>query len=394
MIKLLARIFIADHKNYCGKNVRSAYGILCSIVGIVLNILLFAFKIFAGILTGSIAVTADAFNNLSDAGSSLITLIGFKLASQKPDKDHPFGHGRFEYISGLIVSMIIIIMGVELVQSSVDKIVSKAAAAKLDAVSLVILICAIAVKLYMAIYNRTIGKKIDSSSMLATAADSLSDCVATSVVLLSMILSGIFNVNIDGWCGLAVAVFIIFAGINAAKETINPLLGQMPSKEFVQSISNIVMSYEKIVGIHDLVVHDYGPGRVMISLHAEVPDKADLLDTHDLVDNIEKELSCKLGCEAVIHMDPIATDNEMVLTLREKISRIVLEIDNGATIHDFRLVEGATHTNLIFDVVVPFRVKMTDEQIKTRLSELIFEKIGNNYFAVVNIDRDVSKEIG
>ncbi len=394
MIKLLAKVFIPNHTQYSDKNVRSAYGILCSIVGIVLNLCLFALKIFAGVVTSSIAVTADAFNNLSDAGSSLITLIGFKLASQKPDKDHPFGHGRFEYVSGLIVSMIIVIMGVELVQSSFNKIVEGTGVSGVDKVSVIILICAIAVKLYMAVYNRKIGKKIASSSMMATGTDSLSDCVATTVVLVSMILSHLFSINIDGWCGLAVAVFIIFAGINAAKETINPLLGQMPSQEFVQSINDIVMQYEQIVGIHDLVVHDYGPGRVMISLHAEVSDKASLIQTHDLVDNIEKELSKKLGCEAVIHMDPLATDDETVSHLRKSVANLVCSIDKNASIHDFRVVEGSTHTNLIFDVVVPFEVKMSDEHLKKMLSELICENIGNNYYAVVEIDRNMSKENG
>ncbi len=391
MISFLAKIFIKNHKEYSNEKVRVAYGMLCSIVGVFLNLCLFALKLVLGVMSGSIAVTADAFNNLSDAGSSVITLIGFKLASQKPDANHPFGHGRFEYISGLVVSMIIIIMGVELVQSSFDKIVSPQAKTNFTTLSVMILLCSIIVKLYMAFYNKKIGKKISSSAMVATATDSFSDSVATLLVVVSMLISQYFDVEIDGWCGIFVALFIIYAGINAAKDTINPLLGQMPSEEFVHSITDIVMSHEEIVGTHDLVVHDYGPGRIMISLHAEVSDKAQILATHDLIDNIEHELTKKLGCDAVIHIDPIATDDEVVSALKNTVCSLVRRIDESITIHDFRIVEGNTHTNLIFDIVVPFELKLTDERVKQRVSELVGE-IGDNYFAVIEVDRQMTKK--
>ena len=277
-------------------------------MGICLNALLFAGKFLAGTLSGSIAVTADAFNNLSDAGSSFVTLVGFQLAGQKPDSQHPFGHGRMEYVSGLAVAVLILLMGVELGKSSIDKILRPE---PVDSSPLVfaILCASILVKLYMFLYNRRLGKKLGSPAMEATAMDSLSDSAATAAVLLATVIGHFTDLLIDGWCGVLVAAFILWSGVGAVKDTLDPLLGTPPTHELVQRIRDLVMEHTTILGIHDLIVHDYGPGRVMISLHAEVPANEDVLALHDEIDNVEKELQEKLGCAAVIHMDPVVTDD-------------------------------------------------------------------------------------
>lgn len=385
MVSYLSKKFIKDYKNVKNENVRRAYGMLCSIVGILLNIFLFAIKYFAGIISGSIAITADAFNNLSDAGSSVITLIGFKFAGMKPDLEHPFGHGRVEYISGFAVSVMIILMGAELLKSSIDKIFHPESI-DTTVVSFIILMVSILVKLYMSLYNSKIGDKIESAGMKATATDSKSDCIATSVVLISMLIAKFTGVNIDAYAGLLVAGFILYAGYDAAKETLSPLLGQIPEKSLVDSIEKIVMSYDEIVGIHDLVVHDYGPGRLMISLHAEVPGNGDIFILHDAIDRAEIELNEKLNCEAVIHLDPIDTDNEEVMEMKSKITKLIKkEIDEIITIHDFRIVKGNTHTNVIFDAVIPPKYKMTDKEVETKIKDLVKNNFGN-YFAVVKVE--------
>lgn len=385
MVNFLSRKFIKNYNDVKNEKVRRAYGILCSIVGIMLNIFLFIIKYFAGIISGSIAITADAFNNLSDAGSSVITLIGFKFAGMKPDPEHPFGHGRIEYISGFAVSVMIILMGVELLKSSVDKIFHPETI-DTTIVSFIILIVSILVKLYMSLYNSKIGDKIESAGMKATATDSRSDCVATSVVLLSMIIAKFTGVNIDAYAGLLVAAFILYAGYDAAKETLSPLLGQTPEKSLVDSIKNIVMSYNEIVGIHDLVVHDYGPGRVMISLHAEVPGSGDIYLLHDAIDRAEQELNEKLNCEAVIHLDPIETDNEEVMKMKGEVSTLIKDqIDEVITIHDFRVVKGNTHTNVIFDAVVPQQFKMTNKEVENKIKALVKNNFAN-CFAVVKVE--------
>lgn len=390
MITLLSR-FLIENKYEEESLKRKAYGTLCSIVGIFLNLLLFAGKYFAGYLSGSVAIMADAVNNLSDAGSSFITLIGFWFAGMKPDIEHPFGHGRFEYISGLCVAFMIILMGFELAKDSVMKIIHPEAVES-GTVIMIILIASIAVKLYMAIYNRKIGKKIDSSAMKATATDSMSDMVATTAVLGSVLINGAFGINLDGICGLIVSVVIMYAGYNVVKETISPLLGQPPEKEFVEEIYNIVMAHDEISGIHDLVVHDYGPGRVMISLHTEVPGDGDIFKIHDLIDRIENELNEKLGCEAVIHMDPIETNNEVVKNMKRVVSDIVKQIYEEMSIHDFRMVAGDTHTNLIFDVVIPYSVKESDEAVKAKIQEKLSE-YNDTYFAVMHVDREYIQNI-
>ena len=389
MITLLSRWFIRDRDHVTDPAVRRAYGQLCGLTGIGLNVLLFIGKFLAGTISGSIAITADAFNNLSDAGSSVITLLGFRLAGRKPDPEHPFGHGRIEYISGLIVSGLILLMGAELAKTSFDKILHPAAV-DFSVIAMVILAVSILVKLYMSLYNRRIGKKINSAAMAATAADSISDAISTSAVLAAMLVAKFSGLMIDGYVGMIVAVLILISGVKAAKETIAPLLGQAPETEFVQQIERIVMSHPPICGIHDLVVHDYGPGRVMISLHAEVPAGGDMLELHDVIDNAEIALRRELNCEAVIHMDPIVTDDGITSELRAKVSELVKTIDERITIHDFRIVPGNTHTNLIFDAVVPFDIGISAQEVSERISRLVSE-MDSNYFAVVLVEHSYIK---
>lgn len=367
MITLLERIFIKQ-----GKDERRAYGILCGTLGIALNLLLFAGKYLAGFLSGSIAVMADAFNNLSDAGSSVITLLGFQFAGQAADEEHPFGHGRIEYLSGLAVSIAIIVMGVELGRSSIEKIIHPEAV-DTGVLSMAILLASVAVKLYMSFYNRRIGAKIDSAAMKATAMDSLSDALATSMVLISMLIMKFTGVNVDGWCGVLVAVFILKAGYEAAKETLNPLLGQAPEPEFIEEIQNIVLSRPEIIGIHDLVVHDYGPGHRMVSLHGEVDGSQDIFELHDAIDGVEMELQERLGCQAVIHMDPVNLKDPEMKEKKAMVEQIVKEVDSRLTIHDFRLVHGGGVTKLLFDVVMPFEMKMGEEELKKQVQDQVCE---------------------
>ena len=394
MVSLFAKLWIKNYENITDKRVRQAYGMLCGGVAIFLNILLFLGKAMAGFVSGSIAITADAFNNLSDAGSSVITLVGFKMAGQKADSDHPFGHGRIEYISGLFVSMIILLMAVELLKSSIDKILHPA---EIEASPVVIgiLVVSILVKFYMSFYNSRIGKKIDSAAMDATAKDSLSDTVSTFVVLLTTLIAHFTGLSIDGYCGLLVALFVFWAGISSAKETISPLLGQPPEPEFVQKVEEIIMSYEEkgVIGIHDLVVHNYGPGRVMLSVHVEVPSSGDILALHDMIDLIEHKLARELDCSAVIHMDPICVDDELTNQLKEQVAQIIAGMEGKISFHDFRIVNGPTHTNLIFDVVVPFDYPMTDGEVESYVKGKISE-IDSSYFAVIEIDKEMRRYEG
>ncbi len=389
MITLLARFLIREKEDKT--RIRQSYGVLCGIVGIALNVLLFAGKLLAGMLSNSIAITADALNNLSDAGSSLVTLIGFRLAGAKPDSEHPFGHGRMEYISGLVVAAAILLMAYELIRDSIGKILHPEET-ETSLLVFIILAVSIFVKLYMAYYNRSIGRQIGSAAMKATATDSLSDAGATSVVFAASLIGHYTGVQIDGWCGVLVGLFIIYAGIQAAKETLDPLLGQPPEKELVEEIHKIVMAHEPICGIHDLIVHDYGPGRQMISLHAEVPAEGNILETHDAIDNVEKELRDKLGCEATIHMDPIITMDKRIYRLKMTVLEMLNEIDPVITMHDFRVVTGPTHTNLIFDIIVPFKFHIDDETLTERLEAMVKERVGESYYTAMTIDRAYVKE--
>ena len=389
MVSLLSKIFIKNRDDVTDPAVRKAYGSLCSALGIVLNVLLFAGKYIAGAVSGSIAITADAFNNLSDAGSSAISLVGFHLSSKKPDLDHPFGHGRLEYISGLCVAALILVMGVELLISSVQKIITPEPV-ETGLLPAAILIVSIAVKVYMSAYNRSVGKKISSSAMQATAADSLSDSIATTVVLISMGVSYFFDVNIDGYAGVLVALFILWAGIGVARDTLSPLLGQAPDPGLVQRIEDIVMGREEIIGMHDLVVHDYGPGRLMISLHAEVDGRGDIFELHDAVDVVERTLAQELGCEATIHMDPVVCDDERVDAERARLLEIIADLGDVLSIHDFRMVAGPSHTNLVFDAVIPGGLSKTAEEVRKEICQAVEEKMPGR-FAVVTVDTSYVK---
>ena len=385
MLKLLIRLFIKDSENVTDEKVRRAYGTLCSLYGIFLNIVLFAGKYFAGLISGSVAIIADAFNNLSDAGSSVITLLGFAIAGRKPDPDHPYGHGRVEYLTGLALSVLIIVMGVELGKSSFEKILNPEPI-EVGLLPALILVASIAVKVYMSMYNRSVGKKINSAAMQATAADSLSDSVSTGVVLLSMIVTWLFGVNIDAYAGLAVALFIIYAGFSAAKETLSPLLGQAPDPELVENIEKAVMSHPEIKGIHDMIFHDYGPGRSFVTLHAEVDGSGDIFQLHDVIDQAEMEIGHDFNILATIHMDPVESNNPQVVEMRAAVAEKLKEICPDITIHDFRMVPGPSHTNLIFDAVLPAGFAMKDSECAERIRTLVHDT-WENHFAVVNIDR-------
>lgn len=384
MIKLLSKLFIkkTDDENLN----RRQLGVFCSGYGIFLNILLFIGKYIAGLLTASISITADAFNNLSDAGASIVSLIGFKFAGKKPDHEHPFGHGRIEYLSGLAISAIIIAVAIELGLTSIHKITNPEVI-DTSIVAIIILVASILIKLYMFMYNRKIGIEIDSAGMKATAYDSISDAVGTLVVLICLLINKFFGINIDGWCGVLVSIFILYSGIKSIKETLTPLLGMPPEKEFVDKIEQIVLSHDEVKGIHDLVVHDYGPGRQMISLHAEVDSRENIFKTHDVIDTIENEINNQLGCETIIHMDPIDLNNEQLASLKIEISNIVKNINENMSIHDLRMVPGETHTNLIFDVVVPYNLKISNKEIKDIIQNEI-SKNHKNYFVVIHFDNN------
>ena len=387
MITFLASLFIKDRRNYDSPAVRQAYGVLSGAVGIGLNILLFIGKWIAGTLSGSIAITADAFNNLSDAGSSIITLIGFRLSGQAPDPEHPFGHGRMEYISGLLVSVAILVMGFELIWSSFGKL-RDPEPIESSALVLGILLASILVKVYMFYYNRSLSKKLDSAAMKATSVDSLSDTVATTLVLIATVISKYTGLILDGWFGILVGIFIVYTGGSTLKETIDLLIGQPPKKEFIDEIREIVLGHSLVYGVHDLIVHDYGPGRRMISLHAEVAVDGDIQDIHEQIDHIEYELQEKLNCSATIHMDPIVTDDKEVLEMKAKVEAMVQSLDEAFSMHDFRMVKGTTRTNLIFDVEVPRKTSLTDNEIMNRLKEQVHGLPGSKYFAVIQIDHE------
>ncbi len=386
MIKLLARIFIKERKNTSDPEVRRKYGVLCGGCGIALNVLLFLLKLFVGTLTGSVAVTADAFNNISDAGSSAVTMVGFRLAGKKPDPEHPFGHGRIEYISGLIVAMLIFVMGFELITSSVNAIIEPKPT-EINIISAVILVFSVVIKLYMFAYNRKIGKKIGSAAMVATASDSIGDAIATLAVLASLVVSRVTGLLIDGYIGLLVAAFILFAGYRAAKETIEPLLGMRPDKELVDELEALVLANEPITGVHDLILHDYGPGRRFLSLHAEVPMTEDILHVHDVIDNIEIEIFERFGIETVIHTDPIDTRDPRLNEIKQTVRDLLDGMGSGMKAHDFRIVPGKTHTNIVFDIAIPADSKLDTDALKLAVSAAVSAK-SPEYRCVIRIDRD------
>ena len=384
MIKLLSKIFIKNHEDYQDPKVREGYGKLSGIVGVVLNLLLFAGKFIAGLLTGAISITADAFNNLTDAGSSIVTFIGFKLSSKPTDRDHPFGHGRMEYVSGFIVSIIIFLVGFELMKSSVEKLINPSAV-EFSYVAMIILGVSVFVKLYMYLYNRNISKKINSVSVKATAKDSLNDCIATFVVVICFVVFKLTSFNADGIAGILIALFILYSGFGSAKETIGLLLGVAPDEEYVEKIEKTALSLEGIIGIHDLMVHNYGPGRQIISLHAEVDAHVDVNEAHDNIDNAEKVLEEQFGCIAVIHMDPIDMNNPKRNEFLSLTHDIVKSIDQRFSIHDFRMTEGYTHINLIFDLTIPHDCQIDKESIKHSITEGL-KSVNPNLNAVFKIE--------
>ena len=382
MIQALTRRWLAG-QDPSAPEVRQKCGTRAGVVGIVLNALLCMGKLAAGLLTGSVAIVADAFNNLSDAASSVITLVGFRLAAQAADEEHPFGHGRMEYLAGLVVSMAILLMGFELGKTSVEKLLHPEKLS-FSWLAVAILAAAVLVKLWMHRFNRTLGRAISSQAMEATAADSLSDAAATGVVLAATLIGHFFHLQIDGLAGLLVAAFILKTGWEAAKDTLDPLLGRPMDRSLSEDIDKLVVAHPNILGIHDLVYHDYGPGRAMMSFHAEVPADADLLEMHDIIDHIERELKEKHHIETVIHMDPVVND-QRTTALREQVARLAREIDPVLSIHDLRITAGPRHTNVLFDVMVPYGFSLSDSQVVARLSEGV-RGLSSKYFPVIQVD--------
>lgn len=386
MVKLLARWLIPNYKEYEDPQVRRQYGVLTGIVGICLNVLLFGMKYFAGVWSASVAMIADAFNNLSDAGSSIITMIGFWFSGREPDEEHPFGHGRYEYIAGFLVSQAILLMGFELAKGSFDKILYPQSV-ETGKMIYFILILSILVKAYMAVYNHTIGKRIRSATMDATAMDSVSDMAATSVVLLSMIVLQQTSYNIDGYCGLLVAIFILYTGIQTIRETLGTLLGTKPDTDFVSQVQEIVLRHHLVMGMHDLVVHDYGAGRRMISLHLEVPGEMNVYALHNIIEHIESDLDQELGCKSVIHMDPIESDNETVMELRAAVQEMVQDLDSSLSIHDFRVVQCKQGENMIFDLVLPQSFPLTGEELTEQITGQIQSRYPE-YEVVIKLEQN------
>ena len=386
MTYLLSKLFIKNRENVKDPKVRRAYGTMVSIVGILANLLLAAIKFFAGMISGAISITADAVNNVSDAGSQIISLISFKISAKPADRDHPFGHARIEYVASMIVSFLILHVGLDLFTESINKIISPS---KTEFSLPVFIILGVSVlgKLWLFIFNRTVAKKINSSVIKATAADSLSDAASTAAVLIAALVGYFTNIQTDAYMGIIVAVLIFVAGIKILNETKNSILGSPPEQEVVDAVASLALSYPEVLGIHDMVIHNYGAGNTIASLHAEVDGSANIFDTHDVIDNLEKRLFDELGLRATVHMDPIVTDDEKVNALREVTLKTVLSIDDRLNIHDFRYVEGTTHSNLLFDVVAPFELKMSDEELKREISSRI-SRVDPTYFVVITVDRE------
>ena len=386
MTQLLIRLFVRHPDDTKNAAVRTAYGNLASLVGMACNLLLCLGKLAAGTLFGSIAIMADALNNLSDASSNVVSLVGFRLAAKGPDEKHPYGHARYEYLAGLVVCVTILAIGLSLLKESALKVLHPTAVV-FSWLSVGVLAASIGVKLWMSRFNKTIGQRINSETLMATAADSRNDVLTTGAVLLSTVLSHLTGWDVlDGLMGVAVAAFILWSGWGLMMDTLSPLLGESPSPELVEHIEHTVMSYPGVLGVHDLMVHDYGPGRRLCSFHAEVPQDADILEAHDAIDHIEREIQQKFGIETTAHMDPIATDDESVNRLREQVAALARAVEPEMTIHDFRVTKGPQHTNLIFDVVVPHRCRLRDEELCERLSGAV-RALDERYFAVIQVDR-------
>lgn len=386
MVNLLAKLFIKNYKDIENQNVRTAYGTMCGIFGIITNLILVIIKLLIGILSFSISIIADAINNLSDMGSSLLTIIGFKISNKPADKDHPYGHQRVEYIISLIIAMIIAFVGLELLTTSIDKIINPSEV-KVEIITFVILGIAIILKAIQGLFYLSASKKIDSLSLKASAKDSINDCISTGAVLIGTIISKTTGYNVDGIVGILVSGFIIYSAIMLIKETMSPLIGEKPDPELIERVTRTVLSYPKILGIHDVIAHLYGPSKVFISLHVEIDANEDILIAHDLVDNIEQDIKKEFGIEMVIHMDPVETDNEELNKASVVVREVLKEIDPVLMFHDFRMVKGETHTNFIFDVVAPFEFRLNDEELIEEIKVKVNEK-NNKYRCVIVVDKD------
>lgn len=384
MTKMLLKLFVKNYENTKDPAVHSAIGKLAGVVGIICNCLLTLGKLITGIVVGSVSIVADAVNNISDAASSVVTLLGFRLAQQPADKDHPYGHARYEYLSGLIVSAMILVIGVELAKSSIDKIINPVSL-EISFVTILILVISILVKVWMSVFFKTLGKKIDSTTLIATSADSKNDVIATSAVLLGCLINFLFNLNIDGYVGLIVAGFIIYSGIGIAKDTISPLLGKQADKEFIEQIEKLILSHNKILGIHDLLIHDYGPGQCYASVHVEMNAEEDPLVCHDIIDDIEWELLEKMNVHLVIHYDPVIIDDEEQNKMYKMVKEIVSGINPEISVHDFRIVKGIKQSKLTFDLSVPYSMIKECNDIKQKINDEIF-KAGKKYITVIRFD--------
>jgi len=380
---------IPDYENVKDERVRGAYGMTASVVGVSCNVLLFAGKLLAGLLSGSVAIMADAVNNLSDASSSLISLIGFKLADKPADAEHPYGHGRYEYLSGLMVAVMILAIGVELLKSSVEKIFSPEPVV-FSILTVIILAASILVKLWMMFFNRNIGRRIDSTTLEATASDSRNDVITTGAVLLCTILAKKTGLDLDGYVGAAVAVFILISGFSLVRDTLDPLLGKAPSPETVRHIRDKIMAYPGVLGVHDLMIHDYGPGRQFASVHVEMSAREDPIVSHDIIDAIERDFLKDEKLHLVVHYDPIATDDTRIPALREAVSTICRGIDPKMTIHDLRIVPGKTRVNVVFDCIVPFDVKLGEKEIQRRIASAM-EKEYPGYCCVATLEHSYTE---
>lgn len=388
MTELLSRLFVKNHRDIQNPLVRSAYGTMVSIVGILLNILLFVGKFTVGTLCGSVAITADAINNLSDSGSQILSLVSFRISAKPADREHPFGHARMEYVTSMIVAFLVLLIGFETLKESVGKIISPEPLEKSTA-AIAVLILSILIKLWLGLFNRKIGKRIQSSVMKASATDSFSDVLSTTAILVATLVAFFvpsIKFSLDGYMGAIVAVMILVAGVKILIETKNSILGEAPSDEVVKTIKSVVEEYPRALGMHDLVVHSYGPGHTFAALHIEVDGNEDIFEIHDMVDLIEQRLRREHNIDATVHMDPIVTDNEEINKLHVQVEAAVRRIDERIRIHDFRFVPGETHTNLIFDVAVPFEIKMTEEEIHRAVSDEI-SRIDPTYFAVITVDK-------
>ena len=390
MTSLLIRLFVKNHEKTADPRVRESYGKFAGIVGIVSNVILCVMKIIIGVFSKSIAIIADGINNLADASSSIMTLVGFKLASQPEDEKHPYGHARIEYLTGLFVSILIIIIGVQLLKTSFEKILDPQPL-EFSYTTVIILIIAIIIKLWQSMFNRNIGKRISSVTLLATASDSRNDVISTAAVLISVLVGKFTGLHIDGYMGCLVALFIIWSGIQLVRETSNPLLGEAPDEELVEAIRDTVANEPGVLGIHDLMVHNYGPGKIFASMHVEVDADGDLMKSHDIIDNIERHVKDSLNIEFVIHMDPVRTNDPQITRLRTIIEKAFEPLDGVESIHDFRLVPGPTHTNVIFDVVLAPSCSYPEKQIQTIADKAVKEAAGGSYFVVITFDRAYTK---